>query len=237
MEVAPTIEAAVRDVGLVLLAVPLDALPGVAHAVITAAPEQATLLHAGSLQRLDALSLSPPVGARLIGTHPLAGSHRSGFSAASSDLFRGAVVFVERRAGVRQRQDAELFWSMAGAGRIEYLDAETHDDMMSVVSHLPQLAATALADTLSRARPEERTSYVGPGGRDATRLAMSNFAMWRPILERAPRATAASLRQLESVLSELRDALERRDWHALADTWDRAGGWRAQLDERSRSTE
>ena len=53
------------------------------------------------------------VMARLVGTHPLAGSHRSGFAAARADLFREATVYIERRAGARQREDAELFWSLA----------------------------------------------------------------------------------------------------------------------------
>src|SRR5438270_534829 len=105
---------AVREVGLVLIAVPLDHICAVATEVLGAAPPTATILHAGSLQRSEALDAMPEVVARLIGTHPLAGSHRSGFAAARSDLFREATVFVEQRANARQKEDAELFWSLAG---------------------------------------------------------------------------------------------------------------------------
>lgn len=237
--VAPTLDAAVRDVGLVLIAVPLDALGSVAEAVVGAAPSRATILHAGSLQRPEAIGALPEVAARVIGTHPLAGSHRSGFAGASPALYRGATVFVERRADARQREDAELFWSLAGAARIEYADADAHDRAMAWASHLPQLASTALgaslAEVVIESRGERLVPTPGPGARDATRLAMSGLEIWRPILERAPDETLAALRALEKTVGAVRAALERRDWPALEATWERARRWRAGVDTGDRA--
>ena len=228
--VSQTVDAAVRDVGLVLIAVPLNRIASVASEVIGAAPDTATILHAGSLQRLEALDAIPEVATRLIGTHPIAGSHRSGFGAARADLFRDAVVYVERRASARQREDAELFWSLAGARRIAYADAPEHDNAMAWISHLPQLASKALADTITVAGPRDIGVSPGPGARDTTRLAMSPFEMWHPILERAPSETVAALRAFELSVERLRIALENRDWETMQAIWERGSTWRVGIE-------
>ena len=230
--VSQSLDDAVRGVGLVLIAVPLNRIASVASEVIGAAPATATILHAGSLQRRDALDALPEVAARVIGTHPIAGSHRSGFGAARPDLFREATVYVERRAGARQRADAELFWSLAGARRIAYSDAHDHDAAMAWISHLPQLASKALANTLATAAPREMEIAPGPGARDATRLAMSPFEMWYPILERAPSETAAALHAFERNVEHLRIALEARDWETMRRIWEGAGMWRAGIEQQ-----
>lgn len=218
---------AVRDANLVLLAVPLDALSDVSSAVVAAAPAKATILHAASLQAASAVRIGAAARDRVIGTHPLAGSHRAGFAGASVDLFRGATVYVEARASARQREDAELFWSLAGAARLEHTSAETHDAAMAWLSHLPQIASTALAAALAAAPVVNDDRFrPGPGARDATRLAMSAWETWRPLLERAPGATLDAVRAFESSLAELRRALEAGDTRSLGDQWARARGWR-----------
>jgi prephenate dehydrogenase len=232
LTVTASLDDAVRGTGLVLIAVPLDHIAAVAAEVVGAAPRRATILHAGSLQRMEALQCLPEITARVIGTHPLAGSHRSGFAAARSDLFRDATVFVEERASARQREDAELFWSLAGARRIEYAVAADHDDAMAWMSHLPQLASTALGATLADAMEafsDAITVTAGPGARDATRLAMSNLEMWRPLLERAPGATLTALDALEANIHRLRTAIDKQDWNAVAQLWTRASDWRTSV--------
>ena len=232
--VTSSLDEAVKDVGLVLIAVPLDKTASVAEQVVGCTPRKATILHTASLQRPEALCGLPEIMARIIGTHPLAGSHRSGFAAARGDLFRDATVYVERRADARQREDAELFWSMAGARRIAYATANGHDDVMAWLSHLPQLASAALASTLAAGLATAPNDFgvpePGPGGRDATRLAMSAPAMWEPILRHAPMATTEALRALEENVHRLRVALEKEDWTTIHALWETAGRWRSSVE-------
>jgi prephenate dehydrogenase len=223
----------VKDADLILLAVPIDRLAEVAREVVAAAPAHTTILHAGSLQRPDATRLDGETARRVIGTHPLAGSTRSGFSAATSDLFSGATVFVEARGALdqRTREDAELFWSMAGAGRIEYRDAAEHDDLMAAISHVPQILATSLAATLGYAGIHR--DALGPGGRDMTRLAASSWEMWRPLLLASPGRTLAMLESIETELREFRSEIERRMLDETGVTWSVARAW--ALEERKPS--
>jgi prephenate dehydrogenase len=217
----------VRDADIVLIAVPLDVIADVAANVIDALDEHgrvATVLHTGSLQRAEAIRAEAPVWARIIGTHPIVGAHGVGFAAASAERFHGATVSVEDRADARQRADAELLWSMAGAARIAYDTADEHDRRMAWVSHLPQLAATATAATLSRAC--WTAAQLSPGARDATGLAENSFAMWLPIVDRAADDTIRALTALERSIAGVRELIQRRDWTALARLWEEARRWR-----------
>lgn len=223
VQVMPSIADAARAADLVLIAVPLDELASVAREVVASVGAHATVLHAAGLQRPDATRLDSAIAERVIGSHPLAGSAHAGFGAASADLFRGATVYVEERGTRRMREDVELFWSMAGASRIEYLDAAAHDDLVAAVSHVPQLVATAIASTFAYTGIQR--SRIGPGARDMTRLAASPWTMWRPLLAATPGRTLAMLESIESELRSMRQGLERAQLEAAGLTWSVARSW------------
>lgn len=229
--VRSSVEDVVKDADIVLIATPLDAIESLAGKILAQLEQrgrEASVLHAGSLQRADALGKNARVREHVIGTHPIAGTHAVGFAAAAADMFRGAMVSVESRASARQRADAELLWSLAGAGEVVYADAEQHDRRMAWLSHLPQLASTAAAAALFHSGL--RASDMGPGGRDVTRLAESALAVWQPIIERAPRETVAALAALEKSLADIRELIEKKDWAALHTLWDQARKWRSEVE-------
>ncbi|MGH7448899.1 MAG: prephenate dehydrogenase, partial [Longimicrobiales bacterium] len=111
--------------------------------------------------------------ARFVGSHPLAGDHRSGWEAARADLFRGATVYLCPAAETPAEPVAMLhaLWELAGAVP-ETIDAAEHDRLLAWTSHLPQAASTALGRALARAGVQ--LDRLGPGGRDMTRLAHSS---------------------------------------------------------------
>jgi prephenate dehydrogenase len=219
IDVANEVAGCVAGTQLVLIAVPVTAHAAVADAVAAAAPDNALLLHAAGLQSAIAVGTVR----RVIGTHPLAGTERSGFAAADPELFAGCVVSIESRAAPDVRTTAERLWRTAGARRFEYRTAEEHDRLMTWVSHLPQLASTALADAIATAGVE--SSALGPGGRDATRLAASPFEMWGGILATARPEAARAAAALEKSVSAIRAALESGDMQAVERIWASARGW------------
>lgn len=182
----------------------------------------------------DAASLKAPVmaaakragesGRVFAGAHPMCGSERSGYAAGRADLFDGARVWLCGSGGSGGGSDgsgvgedpalrrAAAFWrSLGGCPRA--VSAERHDQVMCWASHLPQLAAWALAGALEGAGigPGE----LGPGGRDMTRLAASAPEMWLPLLGASAAEDARAVRALESQLRLLRSQLEDRDLDAL----------------------
>jgi prephenate dehydrogenase len=214
---------------VVVIAVPLDQVAAIARGMLARLPDDALVVHTTSLQSRDALGLSETEFQRVLGTHPIAGSERSGFAAADAGMFRGATVSAEARALEAERERIETLWRATGIARIAWGDAAAHDELMSWVSHLPQLTATALAAVL--AQQKVAPSDVGPGARDTTRLASSDFGMWAPILRNAPPETAEALRRLTRTLDALSDAIERHDSTPIAAWWEQARAWRTSVEK------
>lgn len=219
--VAQTLASAVRGAGLVVLAVPTGVVREAASVVRTLT--DVPVLHVASVQRAASLGFAPDDWVPL-GTHPIAGTHRSGFAAADKGMFRGARVSIEARATTAERRTAEWLWTAVGAGRVEYRDAAAHDRQMAWVSHLPQLASVALASAVMRGG--ESPSALGPGGRDGTRLAASGFSMWRDILGANADEVAPALECLERELRALREAIAAGEPDRIRDAWERARVWR-----------
>lgn len=212
---------------VVVLAVPPGAVGAVARVLVPLLPAHATVLHAAGLQEARALGLDAEgeVHARVLGTHPLAGSHGAGFAASRADLFAGATVWAEERADDATRRRIEWLWTAAGAARVVYRPAAVHDREMAWASHLPQLAATAVAATLHDAGVAGEAG--GPGLRDVTRLAASPLPLWLDLLRAAPPESAEAVAATGRALERLAAAIARGDEAAITDSWTRAQRWRA----------
>lgn len=218
--------AACEGAGIVVLAVPIHTVVEVTSSVSGALARNATLLHVSGLQSREALGVDAATHAQLLGTHPLAGSHDTGFGASRPELFVDAVISAEERADPRERACIEWLWHTVGARRVDYRSAEAHDRLMAWVSQLPQLTATALAATLAAGGIEART--IGTGARDTTRLAASDLGSWPTLLAGTPRELDAALELLGNKISDLRAALATGDGEALATIWNSARAWRRE---------
>ncbi|MDE2981874.1 MAG: prephenate dehydrogenase/arogenate dehydrogenase family protein [Gemmatimonadota bacterium] len=233
--------------GVVVFATPLDT-------TLALVSETAAEWSAAALAT-DVASLKAPVlqaaaahgvsaADTFVGAHPMAGSERSGYAAARADLFQGADVWIstcgpvgaeggpgaakaaaDTLAGAVRR--ASAFWQVLGA-RPRVVAAEDHDRLMTWASHLPQLVASALAGTLADAGISRAT--LGPGGRDATRIAGSNPGMWTPLLEVAAAADAQALAALEDRIGAIRRMLERGDMEGVAQLLKQGRHWCAPRD-------
>lgn len=221
---AGSLEDALSEATLVIIAVPVQAIAEVAALAVRAAPDKAAIIHCGGVQSRESLRLDEAIYGRVIGAHPLAGSHESGFRAARADLFRGCVVSIESRASERVRERMQWLWNLVGADRIEYRSAGEHDAMMVWVSHLPQLASTALAATFAAEHIDPES--VGPGARDTTRLAASAFEQWSSLVQAQPAALDAALAKLQGTVGTIREALMRGDERALRELWETGTEWR-----------
>ena len=215
---------AMDDATIIVVAVPLDAIASVARQLRARVRDDVLMLHTGSLQRREALAFTDAEFAHVIGTHPIAGSERSGFAAARADMFRDATVRAEDKASTGQRERIERLWRAAGCTRVVWNNATAHDALMGSVSHLPQLLAAALGATLGDVGV--RRDDLGPGAGDMTRLASSDPSMWLPLLTQAPPETVDGIRRLTSSLAELADAIERRDTSTIAKLLERGRAWR-----------
>lgn len=145
---------------------------------------------------------------RYVGSHPMAGSERSGPTAARADLFTGrpwVVVGTEVSAPEAVLAVRNLVTDL-GATPV-MLDAGMHDDAVALVSHVPQIAASLVAARLRDADPAA-LDLAGQGLRDVTRIAASDPALWTSILAANAGAVLPLLRAIRGDLDRLVDALE-----------------------------
>ena len=226
---------------------PAKAVRG-AELVVVAVPPGPTLDLIGRLARslepgataTDVCSVKAPVmaraascglGDRFAGSHPLAGTHDSGFGAARPDRLRGCVVYVcesDSLEGSRAARRVMRFWEEVLEAHPVLIAAAAHDRQLAWTSHLPQAVAYALAKALSDRRLGG-VSY-GSGARDTTRLAASSPDMWLDILLQNGDPLVEALSSVETGVAELRRLIEAGDRQGLELYLEAARDFRRGLD-------
>jgi prephenate dehydrogenase len=107
-----------------------------------------------------------------------------------------------------------------------------HDLAVAALSALPQLTSVALALAVSESGASTARRLAGPGYRDATRLAQSGFAMWKPVLEANVKNVLKSIRALSKRVEVIERALRRRDWNVLQRLFSAAAMARRRVNPR-----
>ena len=210
---------AVHQADLIYLALPisvtLDILPDVARY----APPHALVTDACStkLRIVQAASelFKTNGGAIFLGGHPMAGKELSGIANADSNLFRGTTYALigDSSAPHHPRVDAFLKLLDKVGARTYWLGAQQHDYAVGLASHLPQLAAVALASFLYDRLDENGLpiTLAGPGLRDSLRLAGSSYATWRDIVLTNRDMLNTALDLFTRRLDDIRERLASRD--------------------------
>ena len=139
---------------------------------------------------------------RLVGGHPMAGREISGPSAARADLFDGRLWIMTPTGQEGEQHLARTRRLIATCGAaVEVMDPAEHDMAVAVVSHAPQVLASAMASLLTR-EPAERIKIAGQGLADTTRIAASDTDLWMQILE-------ANAGPVSGVLTSLVEQIDR----------------------------
>ncbi|MEW6321458.1 MAG: prephenate dehydrogenase/arogenate dehydrogenase family protein [Acidobacteriota bacterium] len=235
--VAGVLDAAGPDLTLVgeaeviVLAAPVDAILQMLPSVGAAARPGALVMDTGSTKR-RIVAEARAAGVRgFVGGHPMAGGARPGADDARADLFDGRPWFLVAADGADLAR-AAAFVARLGAEPVRQTDGGgAHDRLMAAVSHLPQIAASALLARVAEAVGPEGLASAGPGLRDTTRLADSPAESWTAVLATNRDEIAPLLRALAADLVRVADAATP---DALADMFARAREARAGLRAEAR---
>ena len=177
----------------------------------------------GSVARA-AQALFGVVPKNLVLGHPIAGSEKSGVTAANPDLYanhRIIVTPVESNA-LEHITKVENLWSALGANVLQ-MNIDEHDEVLAATSHLPHVIAYSLVDTLAHDSENENIfRYAAGGFRDFTRIASSNPLMWHDIMRANKDAVIGALDLFEQNLSRLRTAIAEEDSEAMLGVFTRA---------------
>jgi prephenate dehydrogenase len=199
------------EVDLVILAAPVrQNLALLAEAAAQCAPTTVITDVGGTKRDIVRAARSIPNPDRFVGGHPIGGAERGGFGFARPDLFAGRPWIFTPDAGATSPALERLSALAAGLGaRPSIVDAEHHDRLMAYLSHLPQLAASALMRVVGEGTGPEDLRLAGRGLVDTTRLASSPPDVWRDICAVNADAIGIALDELIAVLTTLRAGLDQ----------------------------
>ena len=216
---------------LVFVCTPVRLVVEHVKAALAAASPSAVVSDVGSTKGPLMRALTPEEQQRCVGGHPLCGSEAEGVSNARASLYESATYFVTPGAHVDVTAYQRLYGFLGDIGaRPVAVDAEEHDRLMAVVSHLPHVLANVLM-TQAGLHTGSRDALLsaGPSFRDLTRIAGSNRRVWTDIFLENRAALLAALATFQEGLQEVLEALAANDAARLGDAIGRAAEQRERL--------
>ena len=233
---------AVADADLVILCVPVGAMADAARAFAGSLKEGAIISDVGSSKRRVADALAEALPDQIvIPAHPVAGTEQSGPDAGFATLFvnRWCILTPPEGADPDAVEYLAAFWRGLGA-RIEIMDAEHHDLVLAVTSHIPHLIAFTIVGTASDLEDVTRSEvikYSAGGFRDFTRIAASDPVMWRDVFLSNKTAVLEMLGRFTEDLTALQRAIRSGDGETLHDLFDRTRAIRRSIIEQGQDDE
>jgi cyclohexadieny/prephenate dehydrogenase len=228
---------AVKGADLVVIATPLSTYAEIGKAIAPALEDGAIVTDVGSVKGLVLRELLPllPKGVHLVPGHPVAGTENSGPESGFPEVFQNRWCILTPLAGgdAAALDKVTRLWQSAGMNVVT-MDAEHHDTVLAITSHLPHLiaytivgTATDLEDTLK----SEVIKFSASGFRDFTRIAASDPVMWRDIFLNNREAVLAVLQRFNEDLTALQRAIRWGEGDKLQELFTRTRAIRRSIIE------
>lgn len=218
---------ALSDADLLLIGTPVDVIPTIAKKAIEHARGGCIITDVGSTkgQLVTEIEEFMPEDIHFVGAHPMAGSHKTGVAAADASLFEGAVCIVTPTESTDPGgvDVVSELWRTVGA-RVELMSPQEHDLLIAAASHLPHVAACALAQVVAGVQNHRGRAidFAATGFADTTRIASGSLDIWKGILLQNADMVISMLGRLEKELAEMRKVLDGRDEEKLVEKLGRA---------------
>ena len=227
---AGSLDEALVDADVALVAVPVTVLPTVVSTVLERAPASCAVTDVGSTK--GAVCAAVGEDRRFVGGHPICGAETRGPGRASADLFEGATWFLTPLATTEPDRYRAVHSFVASLGaRPSAIDPAAHDRLVAVTSHLPHALANVLLNQAGASRVEGNDPLAAAGGslRDMTRIAGANPRIWVDIFLENREALARALAEHRRRVEQLEAALAGGDAGYLARWIGEASGNRRRM--------
>jgi len=212
---------AAHDADLIVLCVPVGACGTLARTMAPAMKAGAILTDVGSVKGGVVRDVGPsvPKGVHFIPGHPIAGTERSGPESGFAELFEGRWCVLTPPPGADEAAVGKLsaFWRACGS-HVEVMDAQHHDLVLAITSHVPHLIAYNIVNTarhLEQVTDTEVIKFSAGGFRDFTRIAASDPVMWRDVFLNNKEAVLEMLGRFSEDLTALQRAIRFGDGATL----------------------
>ena len=213
---AASIEAAVAEADVILLAVPMGAMASVLAEMAPHLTDNMIITDAGSTKAGVVKAASDILGnsiSQFVPGHPIAGTEKSGPSAAFATLYQDHKVILTpmKQTNVSAVETIKTMWQQTGA-EVSEMTVEHHDLILAATSNIPHLLSFNLVGLLAQNEDvDEVLRYAAGGFRDFSRIASSNPVMWRDICLSNHDAILTLLQQYQQQLTEIEQAIQEQD--------------------------
>lgn len=209
---------ATQDADLIVLATPVNAIMSTARQLSRIVKKDAIVTDVGSTKKEIVFKLDK-IFTNYIGSHPLAGSQRSGVRHSCEDIFKDSVCLLTPTAKTKKNtlRIITALWEELGT-RVVSVSPREHDRIIAFVSHLPHLLAFGLMDFI----PHNYLSFAASGFKDTTRIAASGAHLWQDIFITNRDEILYTLRRFNKLLKNFEKLLLKKDLNRLHNLMVRA---------------
>lgn len=206
----PDLAAGVEDADLVVLATPIEQIRADLARLAPLLAPGAIVTDVGSVKRLIVEAGETYLPQNFVGSHPMAGSEKSGVEHARADLFEGATWAVTPTARTPLDFAAQVIALARAVGsNVLELPPDDHDRIVALTSHLPHVLAFALSaqGKDAAAHLPDLMRLAAGSWASATRVAHSSPQLWQEIAIANRSALLAALDDYVAELQQVRAAL------------------------------
>ena len=213
-----SLEGAVKNSDFVILCTPVDTIIPILKTIAPHLKPDTIVTDVGSVKESickQANIITKDASFQFIGSHPMAGSEKSGMEHASEELLKQATCIITPNecTDALALEKVTQFWSQLEMNPV-HMSPEDQDSLIAKISHLPHIVASALAASLSDI-PDDQFSFAGGGLNDTTRVAGGSPGLWQSIIAQNSEQILKSIDQFEQTLKALKSSLAEEDLDGL----------------------
>ena len=215
------IRESVIDSDLVVLGVPVGAMESIVGEIAPFLKSGTIITDVGSVKKhlIDSLLPILPSDVYFVPGHPIAGTEKSGPESGFAELFNGRWCILTPNKNTSQvaLEKVRFIWEQAGM-QVATMDAEYHDRVLAITSHIPHLVAFSIVGTVTELEDQLKTEvikYSAGGFRDFTRIAASDPIMWRDVFLNNSEAVLEMLGRFIEDLTALQKSIRWQDGDSL----------------------
>jgi prephenate dehydrogenase len=220
--------AGVKDADIVILAVPVLSIIDIGKQIANSISSGCIVTDVGSTKAMIVQELTSVLrnSGYFVGTHPLAGSHKSGPEAAKANMFNNAVCVVTpiKDTNPDALEIIKKLWINIGANVVE-MTPEVHDKLIAVTSHLPHIIVASLVN-IAAEYGDDIIPLISSGFKDTTRIAQAHEGMWRDICLTNKQFLLEIIDKFKNILDKWQMVIDKEDKDNIEEMFRVTRKWR-----------
>ncbi|MCD6459472.1 prephenate dehydrogenase [bacterium] len=210
------IEEGLKNADLVILSMPVKTICGFCEKISPFIKQGAVVTDMGSTKEKIIFSMRKnlPAAVNFIGSHPMAGSEKTGIDSSYAELFQNSICVLtpDETQNAQTTDKTKLFWESVGC-EIKIMSAKTHDYLIGAISHIPHLMASILVNFASQVSSDNFSAigFASTGFIDTTRIASGSVPMWQDICLSNKKNIVEHLNAIKDNIDTITDALVNND--------------------------